>query len=156
MKCPKCGYNANKEQCPIPKDCWYTHFVSDISVDPDLNNELRKVPYGKKPLKDFITKPKKKFSWAKTKEIANKVINSPAFEFIINITPKPMKDGLKLVLQWLKNRFKEPSTYKGLSVILSAIGISLSPDLWQAISALGASVIGLIQVIENESKKNKE
>jgi len=110
------------------------------------------VPYGKRPLKDFITKPKKKFSWAKTKEIASKVIQSPAFEFIINITPRPMKNAL----QWIKNRLKEPTTYKGIVALTGAVGWAVSPELVEAIVAFVVSGIGLIQMIENESKKNKD
>ncbi len=63
MKCPKC-HKEIKGYCG-EKDCPYAFEdirVSDVSVDPDLNNELRKVPYGDKPLKDFIFKPKKKVS----------------------------------------------------------------------------------------------
>lgn len=128
MSCPKCGNGLIN--CQYPEDCGYR-----VDYEP----------------KDFIHKPKKKFSWKKTKEIIGRAVNNPVFDLIVNITPKPVKN----VLYWIKNRFKEPSTYKGISAVIGAIGFSISPELWEAIATLTVSAIGLIQVIENEGKKNK-
>lgn len=99
-----------------------------------------------------IFKPKRVFSWGKTKGVLRKVMNSPIMGFIITITPKPFKDMLK----WLKERFKEPSTYQGITVLAGAVGFSVSPEMWESVAAVAASIIGLIQVIKRERAKEDE
>ena len=56
--------------------------------------------------------------------------------------------------KWIKDRLKEPSTYQGVTVLTSAIGLTLSPELWESIVTLAGAVIGLIQVIKKEQNKN--
>lgn len=57
-----------------------------------------------------------------------------------------------MLLQWILDRLREPSTYKGFSWLLTAIGISVKPELWTQITALGMVVAGLIDVITKEHK----
>lgn len=47
-------------------------------------------------------------------------------------------------------RLKEPSTWVGLGSLVTAVGFAVSPDLWQAISAVGMGVGGLVAVILKE------
>lgn len=70
--------------------------------------------------------------------------------FIEIVAPKP----IYIMWKWIKDRIKEPSTYQGLSVLLGAVGVTLSPELWQEISTVIASVIGLIQVVKKEAKES--
>lgn len=56
-------------------------------------------------------------------------------------------------MEWIKKRLKEPSTYQGITAIAGLIGITISPELWEAITAVGIAVIGLIWVIEDERKQ---
>lgn len=47
-------------------------------------------------------------------------------------------------MQYLIDRLKEPSTWRGLTAILAAFGLTLSPDQSEAILAAGLAVMGLL------------
>ena len=49
-------------------------------------------------------------------------------------------------------RLKEPSTWQGISAILTAAGVYIAPDLWQAIVGVGVAVGGLLAVVIPEGK----
>lgn len=66
--------------------------------------------------------------------------------FIINKRP------ITMIWNWLKDRLKEPSTYQGVTAIAGAIGVTVQPDMYEAIAALMLAVIGLIQTIKKEPK----
>ena len=53
-------------------------------------------------------------------------------------------------LTWIVNRLREPSTWRGLVWLATAAGVSLSPDLWESITALGMAVAGLIGVLTRD------
>lgn len=53
-------------------------------------------------------------------------------------------------MQWILDRLKEPSTWKGLTGLLGVIGISLSPDLVAQIGLAVAAVISAIEVFRAE------
>lgn len=59
------------------------------------------------------------------------------------------------MLKWIKKRLKEPTTYKGAVLVAGAFGLSVSPELWEAITVFVASGIGLIWVIEDERKEDE-
>ena len=56
------------------------------------------------------------------------------------------------MLQFILERGKEASTWRGLVAIVTAAGVTLSPELAEAIIALGLAVIGLIGVITADKK----
>lgn len=62
---------------------------------------------------------------------------------------------MKKILDLLLNYLTQESTYTGLTAILTAIGITLKPELASAIASCGLAVFGLIKVIVNE-KANKD
>jgi len=41
-------------------------------------------------------------------------------------------------------QFTQPSTYRGLALIATAIGITMAPELYEAITAAGLLVSGII------------
>lgn len=43
-------------------------------------------------------------------------------------------------------RLKEPSTWRGMAVTLTAMGLALDPQQWQAITSVGLAIAGLIGV----------
>lgn len=45
---------------------------------------------------------------------------------------------------WCTNRLKEPSTWRGLVWILTALGVSLSPESWQYLTTAGMALAGLV------------
>lgn len=58
-----------------------------------------------------------------------------------------------LALDWFIDRLTEPSTWRGLTALLTATGIVLSPDQSSAIIAAGLAVIGMINIFRKEGKK---
>jgi len=50
-------------------------------------------------------------------------------------------------MEYVFARLKEPSTWRGLALIVGGFGIHIAPDLVPAIGTAVASVIGLIEVI---------
>lgn len=57
---------------------------------------------------------------------------------------------MKKILDVLLNYLTQESTYVGITAILTAIGISLKPELAQAIVTCALGVFGLIKVIVND------
>lgn len=56
-------------------------------------------------------------------------------------------------LEWVLNRLREPSTWRGIVWLLTACGLTLRPDVWGAIITVGMAVVGLIGVIASENLK---
>lgn len=57
---------------------------------------------------------------------------------------------MKKILDVLLNYLTQESTYVGITAILTAIGITLKPELAQAIVTCALGVFGLIKVIVND------
>ena len=57
-----------------------------------------------------------------------------------------------IILAWLLARLKEPTTYLGITAILSSMGIALDPELTQNIQTAGLGVAGIILFIMREKK----
>lgn len=57
-----------------------------------------------------------------------------------------------IFFSWLLDRLKEPSTYLGLTAMLSAAGYALDPALVKQITAAGIGVSGLILFVLREKK----
>lgn len=57
---------------------------------------------------------------------------------------------MKKILEVLLNYLTQESTYVGITAILTAIGITLKPELAQAIITCALGVFGLIKVIVND------
>ncbi len=55
-------------------------------------------------------------------------------------------------LSWFLDRLKEPTTYLGITAMLSAAGYALDPELIKQISAAGVGVSGLILFVLKEKK----
>ena len=51
---------------------------------------------------------------------------------------------------YLIERMKEPSTWRGLILLLTAIGIPVQPELTEPIVATGLAVTGLIGVVTQD------
>lgn len=61
-----------------------------------------------------------------------------------------MKEKTKLILEWIAARIKEPTTWHGINILLTAIGVTLEPALMQAIITIGMGVSSLILIITKE------
>jgi hypothetical protein len=47
-------------------------------------------------------------------------------------------------MKWFLERGQEPSTWRGLTLLASALGVAVSPEIADGIIALGLAVSGLI------------
>jgi hypothetical protein len=54
----------------------------------------------------------------------------------------------KQIIEWLLARLSEPSTWQGVTIVASAAGVRVEPDLVLQIATTGASIFGLINMIK--------
>ena len=52
---------------------------------------------------------------------------------------------------YLIQRLREPSTWRGLVLLVTACGVPLNPELQEAIIATGLATAGLIGVVTQDS-----
>ena len=50
-------------------------------------------------------------------------------------------------MQYIINRLKEASTWRGIALTLTAFGVHMAPELQEAIISYGVATAGLIGVI---------
>jgi hypothetical protein len=50
----------------------------------------------------------------------------------------------------LLNKLREPSTWRGITILLTAVGIRLHPELADSVVTLGVAAAGAIEVIRKE------
>jgi hypothetical protein len=55
---------------------------------------------------------------------------------------------MKKILDYLK----QPSTWRGLIALATAIGVALTPEQVEAVVTAGVSAVALIEVFRNEKK----
>lgn len=53
---------------------------------------------------------------------------------------------MESILRYVVNRLKEGSTWRGLAMVLTAVGVTLQPDQLAAIISVGTAVAGAIGV----------
>lgn len=53
---------------------------------------------------------------------------------------------MKAITQFARNRLLERSTWRGLVLVLTGLGVSIDPAHLEALSALGAALIGMVEV----------
>lgn len=53
-------------------------------------------------------------------------------------------------MTWLLARLSEGSTWRGAIWLLTALGVSLSPEAWQYITTIGMAAAGLIGVLTKD------
>jgi hypothetical protein len=53
-------------------------------------------------------------------------------------------------MKYILDRLSEPSTWRGIISMLTALGVKLRPDLAEAIISGGLSAMGLINIIRKE------
>lgn len=57
------------------------------------------------------------------------------------------------MLEFLLARGKEPSSWRGLSLFLTAVGIYVDPTMYAQITTIGVGVAGLIGMVTADKKK---
>ena len=63
---------------------------------------------------------------------------------------------MNAVVSYIVERLKEPSTWRGLVWIITAVGFALSEDQKQSIATAGMTLAGLIGVFTSEYNKPTE
>jgi len=53
-------------------------------------------------------------------------------------------------MKYILERLSEPSTWRGLISVLTALGVKLRPDLAEAIISAGLGAMGVINVVRKE------
>lgn len=53
---------------------------------------------------------------------------------------------------YLIDRMREPSTWRGLTLLLTAIGVPLAPGVADAVIALGLAVAGFIGAVTPDNR----
>lgn len=56
------------------------------------------------------------------------------------------------MLEFIIARGKEASTWRGLVALLTAVGITVTPELAEAVVALGLAVIGILGLFTADKK----
>ena len=54
--------------------------------------------------------------------------------------------------KYLRNRLREPSTWRAITVVLTLVGVHLSPEEIEAIITVGGVVFALIDGIKKDAK----
>lgn len=59
-------------------------------------------------------------------------------------------------LNWIVARLREPSSWRGLIWLLTACGVTLRPEIWEQITAVGMAAAGLLGVLSREEPTRVE
>ncbi len=54
------------------------------------------------------------------------------------------------VIKWAADRLKEASTWRGITLLLTSIGISVKPDLMEQIIVAGTGIAGVIGLVTKD------
>lgn len=57
-----------------------------------------------------------------------------------------------MLYTWGKRQLRQPSTWRGLTLVATAAGVNVSPEMIHAIITTGAAVAGAIDVMIDETK----
>ena len=55
---------------------------------------------------------------------------------------------MAIIFKWIIERLSEASTWQGITVVASAVGVRIEPELAFQIGTTGASIFGLINMIK--------
>jgi len=56
-------------------------------------------------------------------------------------------------MNYFLDRLKEPSTWRGIIAVLTAFGVTISPEQVEAIIATGLAIMGLIGILSPDKTK---
>jgi len=72
---------------------------------------------------------------------------------ILIITLQIKRKGM---LNWIRERLEEPSTYQGITGLLAAIGYAVNPEMLELIVTTAVGVISFIQMSKSEKLVTKK
>ena len=60
------------------------------------------------------------------------------------------------MLNWIKDRLQEPSTYQGITGLLATIGYAMNPEMLEFIITTAVGFISIIQMSKSEKLVTKK
>jgi len=54
------------------------------------------------------------------------------------------------VIRWAADRLREASTWRGITLLLTSIGITVKPDLMEQIIVAGTGIAGVIGLVTKD------
>ncbi len=54
--------------------------------------------------------------------------------------------------QYIVARLREPSTWRGILMLCTALGVKISPEFQEAIMQLGLAAVGLVGMLTSDKK----
>jgi hypothetical protein len=54
-------------------------------------------------------------------------------------------------MNYILDRLKEPSTWRGILAMITAVGVKLHPEMQEAIISAGLALIGMVNIFRKES-----
>lgn len=67
-----------------------------------------------------------------------------------------MNEKLKSALSWIVDRLSENSTWRGIILTLTGLGIAVSPEQAVKITALGLGIVGVINILRQGAPTKTE
>ena len=58
--------------------------------------------------------------------------------------------------QWILDRLSEPSTYRGIILVLTAVGVQIQPAMIEAIISIGIGAAGVIGMVTADKPKAEQ
>jgi len=55
-------------------------------------------------------------------------------------------------MEWILRRLKEPSSWRGIIVLVGICGYTISPELEEQIILVGTGLLGLVEIVRREKK----
>lgn len=53
-------------------------------------------------------------------------------------------------MNYILDRLKEPSTWRGILAMITAVGVKLHPEMQEAIISAGLALIGMVNIFRKE------
>lgn len=93
----------------------------------------------------------------KVSDPTKEVLSSPRPRVnLLNLLLTIIQIPRKKMLQWIKDRLKEPSTLQGATGLAGVAGYALNPELLELIISTVVSIISIIQIAKNEKLAQKK
>ena len=122
-----------------------------IKINPEGFNHK---PVKNKRIRKVESAPKN-YQPPKKKEPNKLVLKFQAYKFIFAFLLQLTKKD-KNMLNWIKERLEEPSSYQGIIGLLAAVGYTINPEMLELIATTAVGLISLIQLGKKEKFVEKQ
>jgi hypothetical protein len=74
----------------------------------------------------------------------------PAVDTPVPVPVPAVRSRLRAALSWTLRRAQEPSSWRGLALVLGALGAAIEPSYWEAFTAAAMAVAGFIGMVTGD------